>query len=196
MKKESKIKWDYRNEIQKEIKGGTILLSEPFMLDPSFSRSSCLIINHEKQEGTFGFILNKSTDKTVADLLGIDKNWTVYYGGPVQVDFLFFIHNNSFHLKDAIKIKDNLYWNGDLEELKEKIKNNEVSESDIRFFIGYSGWDGGQLRREIIENSWIICNNKEEYIFKKPTNIWQQILKSMGGIYAQFANFPIDPNLN
>lgn len=196
MKKESKIKWDYRNEINKPIHSGTILLSEPFMLDPAFSRSTCLIVNHEKHEGTFGFILNKDSKQKLSELIEIDVDWKVYFGGPVDESYLFFVHNNSFNLKDAIKIKDGLYWNGDFEDLKVKISNGEVKETDIRFFLGYSGWDSGQLRREIIENSWIISNNKDEFIFKNPNSIWNDILKNMGGIYSQFANFPLNPNLN
>jgi len=196
MNKEAKIEWDYRNEIHKKIISGTIILSEPFMLDPSFSRSSCLIINHEKHEGTFGLILNKTIDSKLSKLIKeINKDWKVYYGGPVDPEYLFYVHRNS-KIKDSIKIKDNLYWNGDFEEIKEKINNGEIQENEIKFFLGYSGWDGGQLRREIIENSWIISNNKDKYIFDNPNVIWKNILKEMGGIYKKFANFPIDPNLN
>tara|TARA_B110000495_G_C22723251_1_gene424765 strand:+ start:26 stop:616 length:591 start_codon:yes stop_codon:yes gene_type:complete len=196
MKKESKIKWDYRNEINKPIKSGSLILSEPFMLDPSFNRSACFVVSHNKKEGTFGFILNKETGETLSSLLETDIDWPIYYGGPVETDTLFFLHNNSFDLKDSIKITDSLFWHGNFEELVSKIRNGEVKQSDIRFFVGYSGWDGGQLRREIIENSWIVSDLENENIFSDPKNIWNDTLKEMGGIYKEFSNFPIDPNLN
>jgi putative transcriptional regulator len=196
MKKESKIEWDYRNEINKPLKSGSLLLSEPFMLDPSFNRSACLVVSHDKKEGTFGFILNKDSGETLSSLLETDIDWPVFYGGPVETRALFFIHNNSFDLKDAIEIKKGLFWHGNFEELISKIEKGEVKKNDIRFFMGYSGWDGGQLRREIIENSWIISNSEKNNIFASPENIWTNALKEMGGIYKEFANFPTDPSLN
>lgn len=196
MKKESKVKWDYRNEINKPIKPGCLLLSEPFMLDPSFNRSACLLVSHDKNEGTFGFILNKKTNETLETLIDVAIDWPVFYGGPVETNALFFVHNNSFDLKDAIKITDGLFWHGNFEELVSKIKNREVKQSDIRFFVGYSGWDGGQLRREIIENSWIVSDLENKNILSNPKNIWTDTLKEMGGIYKEFSHFPIDPNLN
>lgn len=196
MKNDAKIKWDYRNEIHKKIDSGTIILSEPFMLDPSFARSACLIINHDKHEGTFGLILNKTSGTKVSNVVKeIKKDWPIYYGGPVDQKYLFYIHTDS-QLTDAIKIKDNLFWNGDFKELTNKINKGELNEQNVRFFLGYSGWDGGQLRREIIENSWIISNNIEKYIFEDPRNIWKNILTEMDGNYKKFANFPVDPNLN
>lgn len=196
MKKESKIQWDYRNEINKPIKSGSLLLSEPFMLDPSFNRAACLVVSNDKKEGTFGFILNKKTNETLSSLVDVDIDWPVFYGGPVETNALFYVHNNSFNLKDSIEITKGLFWHGDFEELVSKIKNGEVKQKDIRFFVGYSGWDGGQLRREIIENSWIVSNQEVENVLSNPKNIWTNTLKEMGGIYKDFANFPVDPNLN
>lgn len=196
MTKSTKIEWDYRNEINKKIVSGTILLSEPFMIDPAFSRSSCLIINHDKNEGTFGLILNKKTKTKLSDIIKeIKKDWTVYFGGPVDDKYLFYVHNNA-NVKDSIPITEDLYWNGDFEDIRNKINNEEITETDIRFFLGYSGWDGGQLRREIIENSWIISKHKNKYIFGNSEIIWKNILNEMGGIYTEFSKFPLSPNLN
>lgn len=51
------------------IKSGQILIAEPFMLDPYFRRSVILVCEHHEQ-GTIGFILNKSIDMGVNDLMG------------------------------------------------------------------------------------------------------------------------------
>ena len=196
MNKQAKIEWDYRNEIHKKIAPATLLLSEPFMKDPAFSRSVCLVINHEKLQGTFGLIINKPMDTYLSKIIkDIKKDWKIFYGGPVDPEYLFYIHNNK-DIKNAIKVSENLYWNGDFEEIKDKINKGEIKENDIRFILGYSGWDSGQLRREIIENSWIISNDTQKFVFSNYKTLWKNILKDMNGIYKTFANFPLDPNLN
>jgi len=196
MTSEKNSEWDYRSEINKQIVPGTILLSEPFMLDPSFARTACLVVNHQKTEGTFGLVLNRKSNLKLSELVEVDYDWNIYSGGPVGTDNLFFVHNNNCDLKDTIKISENLYWNGDFEELFQKIKDGMVKESDIKFFVGYSGWDSGQLRREIIENSWIVSNNTTQHVLKQSKYLWNDILKEMGGNYKEFANYPINPSLN
>ena len=47
---------------------GRVLISEPFMADPYFKRSVVLLIEHN-DEGSFGFILNKSFEFRVCDTL-------------------------------------------------------------------------------------------------------------------------------
>lgn len=198
MNNHQNIKWDYRLEINKAIKGGTLLLSEPFMLDPSFIRSTCLIVNHVKKEGTFGFILDKKSKYQLADLIEIDEafQFDVFTGGPVDMNSLFYLHNNNFNLTNAQQITENLYWGGDFDELVMKIETGIVSKDDIKFILGYSGWDGGQLRTEIIENSWIINNEHQLKLNEDHSGLWQKVLLEMGGIYESFVNLPINPNLN
>lgn len=192
------IKWDYRLEINKPLKAGTLLLSEPFMLDPSFIRSTCIIVNHVKEEGTFGFVLDKKSEHTLTDLVEIDNDFDfdVFVGGPVATDSLFYLHNNSFGLSNAKQISNDLYWGGDFDELLMKIETKIVSKDDIKFIIGYSGWDAEQLRAEIIENSWIINNEYQLKLNENHSELWKKVLHEMGGIYKSFISLPINPNLN
>ena len=36
------------------------------------------------------------------------------------------------------------------------------SKTEIRFFLGYSGWTKLQLENELKENSWLLIENKEK----------------------------------
>ena len=47
-----------------KISKGKILIAEPFMVDPNFKRSVILMCEHE-EDGSLGFILNKSLDMKV-----------------------------------------------------------------------------------------------------------------------------------
>ena len=90
-----------------------------------------------------------------------------------------------------------LYWGGDIDVVKEMISLHQISEDEIRFFVGYSGWNPAQLDREISEKSWILSQTSvKEVIHENPENLWQSHLKSMGKDYAVWANFPADPSFN
>lgn len=180
-----------------DVKTGDLLISEPFLPDPNFSRSVVLICNDSN--GHVGFVLNQMTDLFVSDVL---KSWEdrgihIYIGGPVDQNTLHFIHPYGESLTGSVQITDNLYWGGDLEELKEKIDLCIFDKAQIRFFVGYSGWSEGQLKNELVEKSWIVLKSHNVNLLNtEPSQLWREILKGKGGEYQQLANYPIDPNLN
>ena len=92
---------------------------------------------------------------------------------------------------------DGLYWGGNIEIIKTMILKGDLGENDIRFFVGYCGWNPDQLNKEIKENSWVLSHTTvEEVIHGQPENLWSSFLKNMGKDYAIWANFPADPSLN
>ncbi len=89
---------------------------------------------------------------------------------------------------------EGLYWGGSFDNLKELIRRYMVSPEDIRFFLGYSGWTGGQLDDEIKINSWIVTSATVDNVFSdEPDKLWADILKSMGKKFAILASFPEEP---
>jgi putative transcriptional regulator len=73
----------------------------------------------------------------------------------------------------------------------------ELTENEIRFYVGYSGWNPHQLDREILEKSWVLSHTTaKEMIKANPETLWSQYIRSMGKDYAIWANFPSDPGLN
>lgn len=64
--------------------------------------------------------------------------------------------------------------NGDFEAVKEYINREQSIEGKIRFFMGYSGWDSGQLLQEIEENTWIVSQADTGSLMdeKGSDNLW------------------------
>ncbi len=178
---------------------GDLLISEPFLPDPNFERSVILLCEHT-QEGSLGFVLNKPSTLKLEDVLdevvGYDK--ILYTGGPVQMNTLHFIHKTSLLRENAEEVNDHVYWGGDFEQLLTLINTKQLSPDDIKFFIGYSGWSTGQLEAELEENAWIVYKKATaKQVFETPYDqLWRDVLKSMGGKYRMFSNYPIDPRLN
>lgn len=176
---------------------GNILIAEPFLPDGNFERTVVLLCEHSEENGSFGLILNKPTSLAVneaADMFDIDQK--IHIGGPVEQNTLHFIHTFS-DLKGSIPIGDGIYWGGDIEQMSHYSNLRQLSPSNCRFFVGYSGWAAHQLAGEIEQNSWIIYRESIESLFTWPADrMWQVILKNMGGKYRAYSNFPEDPRLN
>ncbi len=184
--------------MQEQPEKGKILISEPFLNDPNFKRTIILLTEHN-EEGSIGFILNKPTQFRVHHLLEDFPEFDapVYFGGPVQVNSLQFIHKAGNIIEDSTEICDGLYWGGSFEILKLLIEAKQIHPADVRFFIGYSGWTGGQLNDEIKINSWIVTSTSTENIFSdEPDKLWSGILKGMGKKFAILASFPENPSVN
>ena len=158
------------------LKKGHLLIAEPSIIgDLSFNRSIILIADHNS-EGSIGFILNKPLNFTLQDLIPeIKIPFEVYNGGPVEQDNLYYIHKTP-----------------------ELITNRQLNPFDIRFFLGYSGWENNQLSSELRSNTWILSKNmyNKQIIEKVNNNFWKEQMLELGGDYSIWSNAPENPSCN
>ncbi len=178
---------------------GCVLLSDPFTQDPYFSRSAILLCRHNKKE-TFGFVL---TNYIEIDLNKLDENMPeiitkISFGGPVEKDNLFYIHTFGKEIEGAEKIMDTLYFGGDYEMLFELIKAEPKRINEVRFFIGYAGWDFEQLNNEMKDHSWIAVTNisEKEILSTSSDHFWKDCMTKQGSKFEMISNFPLNPNEN
>jgi putative transcriptional regulator len=178
---------------------GILLIADPFLKDPNFMRTVVFLCEHQ-DEGSFGFVLNKNYEYTLDELVsGLDDltKIPVYLGGPVQMDTIHFLHQYPEKIGGGYEIIDGVFWGGSFETAIELIRSGEIDMGKIRFYIGYSGWGSGQLADELKEKSWLMSQASRRLVFhKKPSEIWKDALRDLGGEYEMMVNFPIDPQLN
>ncbi|MFM6976440.1 MAG: YqgE/AlgH family protein [Sphingobacteriaceae bacterium] len=180
-------------------KQGSLLISEPFMLDPNFKRSVVLLTEYG-EEGAVGYILNQKSDLLLKDLIldCWEANFPIYLGGPVANDTLHFIHCAYDRLGSGEWVADNLYWGGDFETLKLLINSNQIQPEEIKFFVGYSGWEPEQLEQEIEQKAWISSNQyRKGLAFENEVDeLWKEVVVSLGPKFAHLAKFPENPMWN
>jgi putative transcriptional regulator len=177
---------------------GSLLVSEPFMLDPNFKRSVVLLTEVEEQ-GAIGFILNQRSNMLLSDLLPeSNSELPVFIGGPVAGDTLHFIHSCYDKLNSGIEIKEGVYWGGNFEALQILLSSGQIEPGEIKFFIGYSGWGEEQLETELKQNSWLVSQrfNSEVLFVEDEENLWREVVIGLGPKYAHIANFPENPQWN
>jgi putative transcriptional regulator len=185
--------------ISEKLKKGQLLVAEPSIIgDISFNRSVILLAEHNK-EGSVGFILNKPLKYTIKDLVpNIDANFKIYNGGPVEQDNLYFIHNVPELITNSIEISSGIFWGGDFELTRSLINEGKIKKDNVRFFLGYTGWETMQLENEMETNSWIIAENlyQNKIIGKSTTDFWKEKILELGGDYIIWSNAPENPLLN
>ncbi|MCF8714659.1 YqgE/AlgH family protein [Joostella atrarenae] len=180
-------------------KKGHLLIAEPSIIgDVAFNRSVVLLAEHN-DEGSIGFILNKPLEFRLNELVPeITESLKVYNGGPVEQDNLYFIHKIPHLISNSIEISNGIYWGGDFETIIDLINQGDIKDSDIKFFLGYSGWDIMQLDKELTSNSWVVSENKHKsnIIKKAPRYFWKEKMLELGGDYLIWSNAPENPVLN
>lgn len=178
---------------------GSILISEPFLSDDYFSRSVIYLCDHN-ENGSFGFVLNKYIETSLSDSIkGFPTiDFKVSMGGPVDTSNLYYLHTFGDSLKNAYPVDENLFIGGDFEEMKSIVTKIPGKAKEIRFFIGYSGWEQGQLQAEMDEKSWIVLNNIPSSVILNTENesLWTDLMKRLGGKFKLMSTFPVNPSDN
>jgi putative transcriptional regulator len=173
---------------------GSLLVAHPNMLDPNFRRSVLFISSHDATEGAMGVILNRPLDKQVADLVGDTPpeglaEVPVFLGGPVGKNQLMFA---AFEWEEANGLR--LNHNVNVDEAHELVEEDPAS---IRAFVGYAGWDAGQLEAEMKEKVWIPQKpNRAALTPERLPKLWFEIMRDLGPWYKMLAAAPDDPSLN
>ena len=184
--------------MKKRVKTGTILLAEPFMLDPNFKRSAVLLVDHG-EDGSVGFVLNRESDTRINDLVREfpDFDAPVYIGGPVGRDSVHYLHRKGDLLEGSDEVAKGVFWGGDYERLKFLVRHQMIEPRDIRFFVGYSGWSENQLDEELELGSWVTARMDANYLFKTDADkVWSRAMDNKGNAFSVIADMDEEAKYN
>ena len=111
---------------------------------------------------------------------------------------LFYIHSLGEEISGSIPTSSGLHIGGDFDDVKSILKSDPLKSTQIRFFIGYSGWDKEQLNEEMSQKSWIVLNDlsKEQILDCSNDDIWTKTMKKQGEKFKVMTNFPVNPSDN
>lgn len=140
-----------------ELKAGLYIKSTATLNDSIFENTTILIVEHN-ETGSVGFVTNKPLNKSLHELIEFNnsKPFPLMDGGPVDRDHLFVLHKRPDLIEGGELKTDGLYLGGNMEQVIKAIKTNGANQQEIQLFVGYCGWDAGELEAEIEEGSWSI----------------------------------------
>jgi putative transcriptional regulator len=71
------------------------------------------------------------------------------------------------------------------------LDTKQILPEEVRFFLGYSGWEPGQIEFEMDEGSWIVASANADMIFRDdPKLLWRNVMTSLGGNYNSSPTCP------
>ena len=139
----------------RNLKAGISIKSTALLNGSFFEETSILIVEHD-EAGTTGFVTNKPFGKSLNDLIEFNhaKPFPLMDGGPVDRAHLFVLHKRPDLIEGGKQLTNGLYLGGTMEQVIEAINNGSATQEEIQLFIGYCGWDVGELEAEMAEGSW------------------------------------------
>ncbi len=180
---------------------GSLLVAEPFLKESYFHHAVVCLVDYEDGEVSMGLVMNKSTDYFLSDLVGNvsrEEPIPVYCGGPMSHDRLYFIHTLGDIIPGAKAIRDTgLYIGGDFDCLIDYVNAGYPVEGNVRFYLGYSGWDAGQLDAELRQNVWAVASLPDGGVLTgSDDSYWHDMVRSLGKDYRWWRYHPQNPCLN
>lgn len=182
---------------------GSLLVAKPTVLDYMFGRTVIAVVDHDAENGTMGLIVNKLSGYLLHDVLpdaaSLEVDIPLYVGGPVHTDMLFFLHTLGEEvIPESLKIKRGLWFGGDYEAMKRYITDGGTVEGCVKFIIGYSGWEGGQLESEIERHDWAVLKGMKptQLMLAEEEGLWRRAVALFGDKYRLWQNWPRDIHQN
>lgn len=139
----------------RDLKAGFYIKSTAALIGSFFENTTILLVKHN-EEGSIGFVTNKSFEKSLNELIEFNdiKPFQLLDGGPVDRENLFVLHNRPDLIDGGEQISNGLYLGGNMEQVIEAINTSGDNKQKIQLFIGYCGWNVGELEAEVEEGSW------------------------------------------
>ncbi len=136
---------------------GTMLHSTE-LLDGSVFEKTVIYIAEYNEKGSMGFVMNQPFPRRLNELEEFKhgKAFPLHLGGPVDREHLYFLHRRPDLIPDGVEAGGNVFLGGDFKTTIRLINNGTLMEHDLKIFLGYCGWDSGELEAEIAEGSWQI----------------------------------------
>lgn len=189
--------------VHRDITPGCMLVAEPFLREGYFNHSVIMLADYDRNAGAMGVVLNNLlTDTSLQELIPEVKRKdkvSVYCGGPVNSDRLFFVHTLGDIFPGAEPLADGLFIGGNFDAVTDYVNAGYPLEGTLRFFVGYSGWEAGQLEGECAKNVWAVTPpvlDAAECLRGSDDAYWHKVVRRMGAPYTHWLLHPKNPSLN
>ncbi len=150
------------------------LIAMPAMADPFFAKSLTYVCEHNEQ-GALGVVVNRPITLTLKELFAqINlplraselEEMPVHFGGPVQTDRGFVLHEPMGEWQSTLHINDKV----GLTTSKDILQAVGEGQGPQRLLVtlGYAGWSQGQLEEELAQNAWLTVAASERILFDLP----------------------------
>lgn len=150
------------------------LIAMPAMQEGFFAGTLTYICEHN-ENGALGIVVNRPITLTLGEMFDqiniplhqpkLEK-MPVYFGGPVQTERGFVLHDTPGNWQSTLRINDKLALTTSKDILEAMGEGR--GPRNVIVTLGYAGWDQGQLEHEMTENTWLTVPASEHILFDLP----------------------------
>ncbi|MGH9518281.1 MAG: YqgE/AlgH family protein [Terriglobales bacterium] len=169
----------------KPLAAGALLVAGARVPDGRFRQAVVLLV-YVSEQGAAGLILNQPGGGPLPKLFPKDdaakaRTDSASIGGPVGGDNLFCLLRRDGQLREARAVLPGIYFSTS-RDLMQLALNARLPPSSFRVFQGYSGWNPGQLQRELAAGLWTVLPGSAAIIFDTdPGTLWTRLHAAGGG---------------
>jgi len=158
---------------------GRLLVATDAMNDTRFERTVIYLVRHDA-EGALGLVVNLPRGEVSFERalrpLGLEAppgsgNVRVHYGGPVNERRGFVLHTPDWRGEGTQVVDGGFALTEDPRVLQAMARGDGPKRA--LFCLGYAGWAGGQLEREMSTGAWGVALADERLVFDEdPRQKW------------------------
>lgn len=172
------------------------LIAMPNMTDPMFAKSLTYVCEHNEQ-GALGIVVNRPISLTLGELFaqikltlqpGDLENLPVHFGGPVQTDRGFVLHEPFGEWESTMVINDKVCMTTS-KDILEAVGLGK-GPRNLLVTLGYAGWEQGQLEHELSQNAWLSVPASEHILFNLPAE--ERLPAAMALLGVDYATLSAD----
>lgn len=150
------------------------LIAMPAMQEGVFAGTLTYICEHN-DNGALGIVVNRPISLTLGEMFDqvnivLDQpklaRMPVHFGGPVQTERGFVLHDTPGNWESTLHINDKLSLTTSKDILE--AMGEGWGPRNVIVTLGYAGWDQGQLEHEMSENIWLTVPASEHILFELP----------------------------
>jgi putative transcriptional regulator len=159
---------------------GKILVARRSLLDPSFAKTVILLVQYDEEKGTAGLIINRQTkiplSRLAKELEGTKgRSDPLYIGGPVETSGVMALLRAGKKPEDAEHVVADIYVISSKAALEKTIAASPASNA-FHLYVGYAGWDAGQLEWELEQDAWQVLPANPGIVFDpRPETLWSRL---------------------
>jgi len=158
----------------KEAMANSLLVAMPRLDDPNFTRSVIYVCEHH-EKGAIGIIINRPMpyplgmvfEQLQIEPVNVEKSKIpLLTGGPIQQERGFVIHRPFGGWRSSLALRGGVTVTTSNDIIRAIAR--DTGPMDALVALGYSGWDEGQLEKEVVEDMWLVCPYKPEILYEIP----------------------------
>jgi putative transcriptional regulator len=168
------------------------LIAMPSLQEGAFVGALTYICEHN-ENGALGIVVNRPISLTMGEMFDQVKiplqqpklvKMPVYFGGPVQTERGFVLHDTQGSWESTLRINDKLSLTTSKDILE--AMGTGQGPRNIIVTLGYAGWDQGQLEHEVTENMWLTVPASVHILFDLPPE--ERLVAAMALLGVDYAS--------